>query len=226
MKAMILAAGRGTRLKELGRHTPKPLITVGDRAVIEHTLAALADQGFREIVINAHHLAERLMERVGDGSRWGVRVTWSAEDVLMNTGGGIRQALPLLGHDPFLTVNGDILWETALTSLTAVFAPGVMDGLLGLVPNPPDGLGDFLLAADGRLTRASPGLPGALTYSGIQVLRPGALSPYPVSPFPLNRFHDDVIAAGRLHGRLLPGRWADMGTPERLERARRDWAGG
>ena len=223
MNAMILAAGRGERLGPLTDRIPKPLVPVGDRPVIEHTLSGLARHGIRRVVINVWHLADKLMAHVGDGSAWRMSVTWSREQRLMNTGGGVRQALPLLGDAPFLAVNGDILWNADLSPLLAGFDAGRMDGLLGLVVNPPDGEGDFLCdPADGRLLRGRR-QPGAWTYSGIQVLRPQALAVYPEEPFSLNRFYDDAIARGRLFGRVLEGNWADMGTPQRLESARRVW---
>ncbi|MBF0285781.1 MAG: hypothetical protein HQL51_15130, partial [Magnetococcales bacterium] len=138
-----------------------------------------------------------------------------------------RMDLPLLGDAPFLAVNGDILWDFDPAALIQAFDPARMTALLLLVESPADAPGDFLLAADGRLSRAprvEPGDPAkGWTYSGLQMLSPGALAHFPVEPFSLNRFYDDAIAAGTLFGIRLPGRWADVGTPERLEKARREW---
>ncbi|WP_085441616.1 nucleotidyltransferase family protein [Magnetofaba australis] len=216
--AMILAAGRGTRLPEWTAHTPKPLVPVGGVPVIEHTLARLAAFGVERVVINTHHLGEKLVEALGDGARFGVRIVWSPEEDLLETGGGVRNALPLLGDAPVLCVNGDILWDLDLGELIAGFDAQKMDARLGLVANPPDGGGDFLLQADGRLLRGR-GATGALTYSGVQILRPQALAAYVIEPFSLNRLYDDALASGRLFGAPLNGLWADIGSAQRLQRA-------
>ncbi|MBF0177668.1 MAG: nucleotidyltransferase family protein [Magnetococcales bacterium] len=222
MKAMILAAGRGTRLRAYTDRMPKPLVPVQGRPVIDHTLHRLAAMGLRQVVINAWHLADLLMAHIGDGSAWGLQVTWSRETVLMETGGGLRQALPLLGEEPFLVINGDILWNLDLTPLLTAFAPASMDALLALVDNPLAEHGDFALTDDGRLRRDRES-PNALTYAGIQVCHPHALAPYPCEPFSLNRLFDDSMAKGRLYGLHLTGAWADIGTPERLAHAEKNW---
>ncbi len=223
MNAMILAAGRGERLGPLTDRTPKPLVPVAGRPVIEHTLLRLARHGVRRVVINVWHLADQLMAHIGDGAPWQLSVRWSREDRLMNTGGGVRMALPLLGEAPFLAVNGDILWDIDLNPFLATFDANAMDGLLGMVANPREGRGDFIRDdADGRLRRAGPEA-GGRTYSGIQILRPQALSGYAEEPFSLNRFYDDAIARGRLFGFVLEGAWADMGTPQRLAAVRQEW---
>ncbi len=214
---MILAAGRGERLRPLTDHTPKPLVAVQGRPVIVYTLLRLARLGITHIVINACHLAEKLMAHLGDGSQWGVQITWSREESCLDTGGGVVNALHHMGEEPFLVVNGDILWNVALPPMLATFDRQRMDGLLGMVPPPPTGSGgDFLCdAASGQLQRAA-GDPKALTYAGILVVTPAALAGYPPAPFSLNRFFDDALRAGRLRGFSLQGHWADMGTPERL----------
>ncbi|MBF0153034.1 MAG: nucleotidyltransferase family protein [Magnetococcales bacterium] len=222
MKAVILAAGRGTRLRIYTDRMPKPLVPVCGRPVIEYTLLQLAALGIRQVVINAWHLADMLIAHIGDGSAWRLAVTWSREESLMETGGGLRLALPLLGDEPVLVINGDILWRLDLLPLLAGFDPARMDGLLALVDNPPDGEGDFSLAPEGRLRRDRGGAT-ALTYAGIQVIHPQALRPYPLEPFSLNRLYDDSMQAGRLFGLHLQGAWADIGTPERLARAERGW---
>ncbi|MBF0143851.1 MAG: nucleotidyltransferase family protein [Magnetococcales bacterium] len=220
MKAMILAAGRGERLRPLTDRIPKPLVEVGGEPLIGHSLRRLAALGIREVVINAWHLADQLIARIGDGSAWGVEVVWSREEILMETGGGVRLALPLLGDEPFLVVNGDLLWRLELEALLGAFARSRMDALLGLVANPPWGKGDFVReAATGRLSRAG-GAPGSFTYSGIQILNPEAVAPFAPVPFSLNLLYDQAIARGRLHGVPLVGSWFDIGTPERLAEAR------
>lgn len=221
MKAMILAAGRGVRLRMFTDRIPKPMVEVGGVPVIERTLIRLLRMGADPIVVNAHHLADRLIDYLGDGSRWGGRILWSKEEALMNTGGGVRKALPLLGEEPFLAVNGDILWDMDLAPLVAAFDPQRMDALLGMVPNPEYAEGDFRLGPDGRLERG--GGPGSMTYSGIQMLSPQMVARFPEEPFSLNLLYDQAQAEGRLFGLSLGGRWADMGTPERLEEAQKSW---
>ncbi|MBF0293759.1 MAG: nucleotidyltransferase family protein [Magnetococcales bacterium] len=223
MNAMVLAAGLGKRLRPLTDSVPKPMVEMGGRPLLEQTLLQLATLQPERVVINVHHLAEKITQPIGDGAACGVRVFWSRETELMDTGGGVRMALPLLGEHPFLAVNGDVAWQMDLTTLIQGFDPERMDGLLGLVPTP-DGMtrGDFLPEQDGRLRRAT--RPGeGLLYSGLQMLHPKALLDYPVEPFSLNRFYDDAMAAGRLFGIPLAGFWADIGTPDRLTAARLAW---
>lgn len=236
MNAMILAAGRGERLRPLTDHQPKPLVKVRGRPVIDYTLEHLARLNIRHVVINACYLAEQLMDYVGDGSAWNIAVTWSHEKSCLDTGGGVVHALCHVGDLPFLVVNGDILWTLDLRPLLTTFDVHSMDGLLALVTTPTDREADFLYTEPdpssqnraGFLVRAA-GRPvekdqKRVTYSGIQVLRPQALSEYPDTPFSLNRFYDDALTRGRLRGLWLPGRWSDMGTIERLEKAQKyEW---
>ncbi|MBF0341360.1 MAG: nucleotidyltransferase family protein [Magnetococcales bacterium] len=223
MQAMILAAGYGKRLKPLTDTVPKPLVEMGNRPLLDHVLLRLAALGVERVVINVHHLADRIIAHVGDGSGFGVPVSWSKEEVLLETGGGVRQALELLGEVPFLAVNGDVAWDMDLDPLIAGFDPERMDGLLGLVPVNGEGCGDFVPdPATGRLRRAGRGDAGWI-YSGLQMLHPRALRGYPVEPFSLNRFYDDAMTRGRLHGLPLSGFWADIGTPERLRTTREAW---
>ncbi|MEO5366147.1 MAG: nucleotidyltransferase family protein [Magnetococcus sp. WYHC-3] len=218
---MILAAGRGTRLAQWTVHTPKPLVPVRGVPVIERTLWRLAALGFSHVVINVHHLGDKLRAALGDGSRFGLELHWSVETELLETGGGVRQALPLLGREPVFIINGDILWAVDVTPLLAGFQRESMDMLLALVP-PPQGQGDFLCDAAGRLTRA-PSAPGAWTYAGLQVLDPRCLEPCPLAPFSLNRVFDQSARQGRLFGHPLSGPWMDMGSPEQLATAERTW---
>ncbi|MBF0161988.1 MAG: nucleotidyltransferase family protein [Magnetococcales bacterium] len=224
MNAMILAAGRGERLRPLTDQIPKPMVRVQGRPVIVHTLLRLAHLGITRIVINACHLADKLIEYVGDGSPWGVQVTWSREACCLDTGGGVVNALHHMGDAPFLVVNGDILWNCDLRPMLAYFDPARMDGVLGMVASPAGEGGDFLCdPSSGQLQRAKAD-PNSLTYAGILVVAPAALRHYPLAPFSLNRFFDDALLAGRLRGFPLRGQWADMGTPERLAKtAQMDW---
>lgn len=220
MNAMILAAGRGERLRPLTDQIPKPLVAVQGQPVIAYTLLRLARLGIQQIVINAYHLADKLVDYVGDGARWGVQVVWSREERCLDTGGGVVNALHLMEPAPFLVINGDILWDVDLKPMLSTFDPDRMDGLLGMVA-PQAGGGDFLCDPQtGQLQRAR-GLPTSMTYSGILVVAPEALTAYPLAPFSLNRFFDDALQAGRLRGFPLQGHWADMGTPERLANAQK-----
>ncbi|MEO5338988.1 MAG: nucleotidyltransferase family protein [Magnetococcus sp. MYC-9] len=219
MHAMILAAGRGERLRPLTDRIPKPLVEVQGSPVIVYTLMRLARVGVRRVVINAYHLADKLIDCIGDGAAWGVEVTWSREATCLDTGGGVVNALHHMGSEPFLVVNGDIVWNVNLPELLSAFDPQRMDALLGLVAPPPGGRGDFMCdPQSGQLQRAA-GDPRSMTYSGMLVVTPAALTRYPLAPFSLNRFFDDALLTGRARGFLLQGQWADMGTPERLAAA-------
>ncbi|MBF0446787.1 MAG: nucleotidyltransferase family protein [Magnetococcales bacterium] len=223
MNGMILAAGKGDRLQPLTLHTPKPLVKVAGKSIIEHTIKGLVALGIDRLVVNVWHLADELMAAVGDGSQWGAQVVWSREERLLNTGGGVRQALDNLGHDPCLLVNGDILWDLDLTPLLARFDVKSMDALLGLVENPPYKKSDFCCdVSSGMLRRAEGQEPGS-TYAGIMVFDPQAMAGYPIAPFSLNQLFDDALQRGRLFGLSLKGRWADMGTPERLAQVQSQW---
>lgn len=215
MNAMILAAGRGERLRPLTDQIPKPLVAVQGQPVIAYTLLRLARLGIRRIIINAYHLADKLVDYVGDGAQWGVQVVWSREEKCLDTGGGVVNALHLMEPAPFLVINGDILWNMDLQPMLSTFDPECMDGLLGMVA-PQAGGGDFLCdPKTGQLQRAAGDL-NSMTYAGILVVGAEALASYPLAPFSLNRFFDDALRAGRLRGVPLQGHWADMGTPERL----------
>lgn len=209
---MILAAGRGERLRPLTDHTPKPLLSVRGKPLIEWHLEALARVGVREVVINLSWLGELIRRALGDGSRWGLRIQYSEEGpVPLETGGGIFQALPLLGEAPFLIVNGDVF-----TSLD--FAPlalrGDADAHLVLVPNPPQHpRGDFCLQ-DGRVGDSDG---ERLTYSGVGVFSPRLFAGCAVGRFPLLPLFRRAIAAGRLTGERFDGFWNDVGTVERLQ---------
>jgi MurNAc alpha-1-phosphate uridylyltransferase len=209
---MILAAGRGERMRPLTDHTPKPLLPVGGRSLIEHLIAALADAGFRNIVINHAHLGQQIVAALGDGRRLGVRIAYSAEpEGALETGGGIFQALPLLGDGPFLVVNGDI-W----TDYPFARVPRRPRGLahLVLVDNPAHhphgdfGLSGTIVVADS--TRK-------LTFSGIGVYSPELFAGCKPGRFPLAPLLRDAMARGAVGGEHYAGIWSDVGTPERLQ---------
>lgn len=211
MKAMILAAGRGERMRPLTDSVPKPLLVVRGRPLIEHHIAALAQAGITELVINLGWLGERIRAELGDGQRLGVTIAWSEEGYPpLETGGGIRQALPLLGEAPFWLVNGDVFCDYPFTLRDLL--PGVLAHLV-LVPNPahnPDG--DFALA-NGRVRNEAP---GRLTYSGLAVVHPRLLAKQLPGRFPLAPLLRAAAARGEVSGEFFSGRWSDVGTPERL----------
>jgi len=211
VKAMVLAAGRGERMRPLTDHMPKPLLPVGGRPLVAHHLAALAAAGYREVVMNCAWLGEQLRATLGDGREWGVSITYSPEPwPALDTGGGIFQALSLLGPDPFLLVNGDTWCDLALRRLVL---PRGMLGHLVLVPNPPHNPdGDFGLA-DGRVL---PDAESRYTYSGLAVLAPQLFDGCTPGRFPLAPLLRKAAGAGRLSGLLHDGFWTDVGTPERL----------
>lgn len=220
MKAMVLAAGRGERMRPLTDRTPKPLLRAGGKALIEHLIEALAGAGFRELVINHAHLGAQLEAALGDGARYGVRIAWSGEpEGALETGGGIHRALPLLGDAPFVVVNGDIWTDYPFTRLRR--AP---DGLahLVLVDNPPHHPhGDFALQ-DG-LVRPEGG--PRLTFSGIGLYRPELFRGCQPGKFPLAPLLRAAMARDAVSGEHYRGGWVDIGTPERLGALDRELAG-
>jgi MurNAc alpha-1-phosphate uridylyltransferase len=214
MKAMILAAGRGERMGALTAETPKPLLDVGGAALIEHHLVRLAAAGFVEVVINLSYRGVQLRERLGDGARYGVSIAYSDEgEPPLETAGGIVQALPLLGADPFLLVNSDVFTDFDFRTLAAV----PRRSTLVLVANPPHHVrGDFGVDAAGFVTAADP----LLTYAGIAVFDPRAFASLTPGRRPLKPLLDAAIARRELRGIVHSGLWLDVGTPERLETAR------
>ncbi|MGU5713919.1 N-acetylmuramate alpha-1-phosphate uridylyltransferase MurU [Aeromonas taiwanensis] len=210
MKAMILAAGRGERMRPLTDSLPKPLLAAGGKPLIVHHIEKLKHAGISELVINHAWLGHKLVEALGDGSAFGVSIHWSAEESALETAGGIVQALPLLGSDPFLVINGDT-WIDA-DYATLVRQPLGSDlAHLWLVPNPPQHPnGDFSLQA-GRVQDAP-----ALTFSGVGLYHPAAFADLPSGARKLAPLLRDWMAQGRVGGSLLAGEWRDIGTVERL----------
>ena len=216
MKVMILAAGVGERMRPLTEHTPKPLLEAGGRPLIAWHIEALAELGLRDLVINVSHLAERIVGWCGDGSRWGVHIRYSREPEPLETAGGIQRALPLLGDDPFLVVNGDVWTAFPLQRLLVrrSLPPGAAH--LVLVDNPPQHPdGDFCVTAGGGL-RARPAGTRGLTYAGIGVYTAGFFADMAPGKLPLRPLLDAAIAAGRVSGEYFGGAWTDVGTPQRL----------
>ena len=211
MKAMLLAAGRGERMRPLTDSMPKPLVPVGGRALIVWHLLALARAGVREVVINLSWLGAQLRDALGDGSKFGVRISWSDEGpVPLETGGGIFHALRLLGPEPFLVVNADIWTDIDFGRLA--LEPDAHAHLV-LIPNPPHHpRGDFGLDGDRVVDRET----GRLTYSGVGVYSREFFAGCTAGRFPLLPLLNRAIAAGRARGEVHRGEWCDVGTAERL----------
>jgi MurNAc alpha-1-phosphate uridylyltransferase len=211
MHAMILAAGRGERMRPLTDSRPKPLLEAAGKPLIIHHIERLAAAGCRDIVINHAHLGAQIEDALGDGARWGTRIRYSPEGTALETGGGIFKALPLLGRGPFLVLNGDI-W-TDLDFARLELAAGLLAHLV-LVDNPPHNpRGDFALN-DGRVS--SEGSP-RYTFSGIGIYRPELFRDCSPGAFPLAPLLRAAMARGLVSGEHHPGLWLDIGTPERLQ---------
>lgn len=217
MKAMILAAGRGERMRPLTDRVPKALVEAGGRPLIAHLVERLARGGFTELVVNVSHLADMIERALGDGTAFGVSVTYSREAQPLETAGGIAYALPLLGNAPFLAVNSDIYCDFDLARLgfaVAQLKRGALAAHLVLVDNPPHNpAGDFCLrqgqvAADG---------PGRLTFSGIGVYAPALFAGVVRgTKCQLATLLRPAMAQGQVSGVHHRGLWMDVGTPQRL----------
>ncbi|WP_308725317.1 N-acetylmuramate alpha-1-phosphate uridylyltransferase MurU [Metapseudomonas otitidis] len=217
MKAMILAAGKGERMRPLTLHTPKPLVRAAGVPLIEYHLKALAAAGFVDVVINHAWLGQQIEDHLGDGARFGLRIRYSPEGEPLETGGGIHRALPLLGDEPFLVVNGDIWTDYDFARLRAP-----LDGLahLVLVDNPAHHPGGDFQLHQGRVSDGVPGEPG-LTYSGIAVLDPRLFEGCQPGAFKLAPLLRDAMAHAQVSGEHHPGHWVDVGTLERLAEVER-----
>jgi N-acetyl-alpha-D-muramate 1-phosphate uridylyltransferase len=209
--AMLLAAGRGERMRPLTDQTPKPLLHVRGKPLIVHHLEALAQSGVREVVINIAWLGEQIRAALGDGHSWGLSIRYSEEaPEALETGGGIFRALPWLGDAPFLVVNGDVYTDFRFAALS--IAADAWAQLL-LVPNPAHHAGgDFALEHARVLEQGSP----RWTYAGIGLYRPQFFTGCEPGRFPLLPLLRRAMAAGRLQGQLYEGVWSDVGTVERL----------
>jgi MurNAc alpha-1-phosphate uridylyltransferase len=218
MKAMLLAAGLGTRMRPLTDHTPKPLLPVAGRPLIEHHLLRLRQAGFEEVVINHAWLGQQIEDYLGDGRRYGLAIRYSAEGQPLETGGGILRALPLLGGAPFVVMSSDIWIDFPLARLRTIETAGAH---LVLVPNPEHHPGgDFLLRGNGGVVELGGGVTGtALTYSGLGVLHPQLFEGCQAGAFPLRPLLLRGMKAGAVTGECHSGQWLDVGTPERLREA-------
>jgi N-acetyl-alpha-D-muramate 1-phosphate uridylyltransferase len=217
MRAMVLAAGRGERMRPLTDALPKPLLTVAGKRLIEYHLERLAAGGFREVVVNTAWLGDMIPATLGSGARYGLSITYSHErPEALETGGGIFNALPLLGSGPFLLVNGDVWTDIDFGALRRSPPPGALAHLV-LVRNPPQhARGDFCLEQGPGQGWVSEGEGSRHTYSGVGIYRPEFFAGCTPGKFPLLPLLRRAIAQHALSGELHEGRWYDIGTTERL----------
>ncbi len=206
---MIFAAGKGTRMAPLTDVTPKPLIPVAGRTLLDRALDLGRAAGVGQVVVNIHHLGGQIRDHIGAQA-----LISDESDLLLETGGGLRKALPLLGSGPVITMNPDVIW-TGPNPISALLSAwdNSMDALLMLVPiahtHGRQGGGDFSLGPDNRLIRK-----GDLVYGGAQIIRPDRLAEIADQVFSLNRLWDLMIAEGRAYGLIHPGEWCDVGRPD------------
>jgi MurNAc alpha-1-phosphate uridylyltransferase len=223
---MVLAAGFGVRMKPLTDRIPKPLVQVGGKALIDHVLDRLAEAGIEQAVVNVHYLADILTRHLA--SRRVPEIVISDERAeLLETGGGVVKALPLLGPQPFFHVNSDTIWVDGvrpnLSVLAETFDPARMDALLLLAPTTSSigyaGRGDYSMTPDGRLKRRGERDVVPFVYSGAAIFSPALFAGAPAGAFSLTRLFDRAEEAGRLHGLRLEGTWMHVGTPEAVAEA-------
>ncbi len=218
MKAMILAAGYGKRMRPLTDSIPKPLLPVAGKPLLLYHIERLRAVGITRLVINVAHLGEQIMASLGDGAGLGVSIEYSVEPYPLETGGSLAKALPLLGEQPFLLVNGDIWTDYPFQRLIKAGLAEDCLGKLVLVPDPAHNPGgDFALSGERLLAAGARG--DSYTFSGISLLRPQLVADYPRrrEVFPLREVLAGALQQQRLCGELYRGQWWDIGTPERLQ---------
>ena len=231
MKAMILAAGKGTRMRPLTNNTPKPLLPVGGQPLIFHHLEKLAHAGFKEIVINVSYLGEQIIETLGGGQRWGLTLDYSNETKPLETAGGILHAQNLLGNKPFALINGDVWSDYPLNQLRDLTLTNNALAHLILVKNPEHNpSGDFAITPLGKLThKHSTSSHGSknYTFSGISLIDPKLIQDYPQKreAFPLGEVFRAGIDKQQLSAELYDGEWVDVGTVERLNQLNQRFSG-
>lgn len=221
-RSMILAAGLGTRMGKLTAETPKPLLKVAGKTLIDHALEHCVAAGVEKVVVNLHYLGDQI--RAALAERRSPEISFSEETEILETGGGVVRALPLLGEDPFFTMNSDAVWtgDPPLSILANEWRDG-MGALLHLVARERaigySRKGDFFLADDGRLTRRGDSPTAPFVFTGAQIITPEAFANAPQGAFSTNVIWDVLIAEGRLFGVVHDGEWVDVGTPEGLRLA-------
>jgi MurNAc alpha-1-phosphate uridylyltransferase len=225
-RAMVMAAGKGTRMRPLTDTMPKPLVPFMGRPLIDHVLNRLDEAGIEEVIVNTHHFADMLEAHLAP--RRHPRIILSDERAqLLDTGGGTRHALPLLGDEPIITFNSDSVWTeqggNALRTLMDAFDPVRMDALLMLAEVKRTigfvGRGDFDMDEAGRLIRRKPDSTAPFMFAGVQIIKPALFADGPDGPFSTNLIWDRLLAQGRLYGHCMQGTWMHVGTPEDLHRA-------
>jgi len=225
-RAIVLAAGLGTRMRPYNGHIPKPLVALGGKSLIDYALDRLADAGVERAVVNVHHLADALERHLAPRTRPQIVIS-DERGTLLGTGGGIAKALPQLGEAPFFLANSDTIWldgvKPNLVRLAAAFDPATMDALLLLAPAADSvgyvGRGDFAMLPDDRLRRRSENEVVPFVYAGAAVLSPALFADAPSGAFSLTLLFDRVGTNGRLFGLLLEGVWMHVGTPEAVAAA-------
>ena len=235
-RGMVLAAGLGTRMRAVSNTVPKPLVSVGGKPLIAHALERLERAGVTDIVVNTHHLAAQIEAFLAErADRPGApRIHISHEEERLETGGGVRRALPWLGDDEFYVVNSDVVLAEggtpALPRLAAAWDGEAMDALLLVCPLPRtlgyDGAGDFFRHEDGRLSRRGRAQAAPFVFTGTQLLHPRLFVGAPAGAYSLNRHYDEALLAGRLFGLEHRGHMLHVGSPEGLEAAKRYLAAG
>jgi MurNAc alpha-1-phosphate uridylyltransferase len=224
--AMVLAAGLGKRMLPITAKVPKPLVKVGGRTLIDFTLDRLAEAGIRKVVVNVHHLAD-LVEAHLKARRNPAILISDEREALLETGGGLKKALPLLGDEPFLTLNSDSLWiegpQRNLTRLIEAWDPERMDILMLLALAATsvgyEGRGDFAMDAAGLLRRRKEREIAPFVFAGVAIVKPQLLADTPEGAFSANLLYDRSIEAGRLYGLRLDGQWLHVGEPRSIAAA-------
>ncbi len=224
-KAMVLAAGLGLRMRPLTLERPKPLIAVGGKPMLDHALDRLQDAGVETAVVNAHYRAEMIAEHLK--GRNTPKIVISHEETPLETGGGVKKALPMLGPEPFFAINADILWldgpTMALKRVADQWNPDTMDALLLLMSTTKavgyEGSGDFHMDPLGRLTRRGEGEITPFVFAGVQIIKPELFKDTPEGAFSTNRVWDRIQESGRLYGLAHDGAWFHIGTPAALQEA-------
>ena len=222
---MILAAGQGKRMLPLTANTPKPLLRAAGKTLLEYQLERLQQAGINEVLINVAYLGQQIIDFVGDGSAWGMRITVSEEPYALETGGALAMALPWFEGEAFVLLNADVWCELDYKKFVATGLPKGKLAHLLMVPNPDfHKAGDFALLDNGDLILAEEGLDLALTYAGIAIMSPELIAGYPErrQKFPLREVFDYAIPKALFSAELYAGDWRDIGCPERLLELDRD----
>jgi MurNAc alpha-1-phosphate uridylyltransferase len=225
-RAIVLAAGLGTRMRPYNGHIPKPLVEVGGKSLIDYSLDRLADAGVESVVVNVHHLADILEKHLAPRQRPHIEIS-DERGELLGTGGGIAKALPKLGEAPFFLVNSDTVWLDGVrpnfTRMAEAFDPRIMDAMLLLAPTTSSigyvGRGDFAMLPDGRLRRRKENEVVPFVYAGAAVLSPTLFADAPKGAFALTVLFDRAAERDRLFGLRLEGIWMHVGTPEAVAAA-------